>query len=75
MASPVDHNAIVRVLAATLPGALTVTRAESLSGGASAETCAVDVTDGNGTAYGLSVPTTDMAKNWVGHRCVPFFTI
>jgi aminoglycoside phosphotransferase (APT) family kinase protein len=53
MTPPVDTTALVRILDGAFPGPLTVTRAESLSGGASAETCAVDVLDGNGSTHAL----------------------
>jgi aminoglycoside phosphotransferase (APT) family kinase protein len=53
MASPTDSAAIARVLADMLPAPIEVTRVESLSGGASAETCAVDVTDGSGRTHEL----------------------
>src|SRR5688572_29541551 len=49
----VDHAAVLRVLGAALPGPIAVTRVESLSGGASAETCAVDLVDGAGRAHAL----------------------
>jgi aminoglycoside phosphotransferase (APT) family kinase protein len=49
----VDAEALRRVLSDALRGPLTVARMESLSGGASAETCAVDVVDGAGVAHEL----------------------
>lgn len=53
MATKVDHESVIRVLGDALPAPLTVTRIASLTGGASAETCAVDVTDGRGQAHAL----------------------
>lgn len=53
MTAQPDAGAIIRVLGQALPTPLTVNRIAALSGGASAETCAVDVTDGNGTAHEL----------------------
>lgn len=53
MTTKVDQDAVVRALAGALPAPITVTRIASLTGGASAETCAVDLTDGTGTAHAL----------------------
>lgn len=53
MATQVDSDAVIRALGNALPAPLTVTRINSLTGGASAETCAVDVTDGNGASHAL----------------------
>lgn len=53
MNAQTDSGAIARVLAGALPGPLRVDRVDALSGGASAETCAIDVTDGDGTAHAL----------------------
>lgn len=53
MTTKVDHESVIRVLGDALPAPLAVTRIESLTGGASAETCAVDVTDGTGATHAL----------------------
>lgn len=45
--------AVLRALADALPGPLRLDRLVPLSGGASAETCALDVTDGAGHQHGL----------------------
>ncbi len=55
MSTQVDQDAVIRVLAGTLPTPLTVTQIRSLTGGASAETCAVDVVDGSGKTHALIV--------------------
>ena len=69
---PVDHDAVLRVLAGALPGPLRLDRLQPLSGGASAETCAVDVTDGSGTAHALilrrSAGSTGSFNPGVGKR-------
>src|SRR5262245_15014418 len=49
MTTKLDLDAVLRVLAEALGGPLTVTRMSALSGGASAETWAIDVTDAAGT--------------------------
>lgn len=53
MTTTVDHDAILRVLGTALPGPLRIDRLQPLSGGASAETCALDVTDGTGATHAL----------------------
>lgn len=53
MTAHTDSVAIARVLAGALPGPLRIDRVDALSGGASAETCAIDLTDGNGVAHAL----------------------
>jgi aminoglycoside phosphotransferase (APT) family kinase protein len=46
-------DAVARVLGGALPSPLAVTRVESLSGGASAQTSAVDLVDAEGRAHAL----------------------
>ncbi len=58
MPEALDHGALLRVLESVLPGPLTVTRAVALTGGASADTHAVDVRDGGGTEHALIVRRT-----------------
>lgn len=53
MTTKVDNDAVIRALGNALPAPLSVMRIASLSGGASAETCAVDVTDGSGRQHAL----------------------
>jgi aminoglycoside phosphotransferase (APT) family kinase protein len=50
-----DAATVATVLAPVLPAPVTVERMAPLTGGASAETWSVDVTDGAGTAHGLIV--------------------
>lgn len=53
MTTKVDPAAVLRVLAGALPAPLAVSRITPLTGGASAETCAVDLTDATGAAHAL----------------------
>jgi aminoglycoside phosphotransferase (APT) family kinase protein len=55
MGRALDGDAVAEVLATVLPAPVTVGRTEPLTGGASAETWSVDVTDGAGTTHELIV--------------------
>jgi aminoglycoside phosphotransferase (APT) family kinase protein len=46
-------DAVARVLAAVVPGPVTVDRLEPITGGASADIWSIDVTDGDGAAHAL----------------------
>lgn len=53
MTTIVDETSVLRVLGDAFPGPVRVTKVAALTGGASAETCAVDVVDGAGVTHAL----------------------